>query len=706
MNNDKPISNDSTLTSGVSILLEIGTEEIPARFLPPAIEMLKELTRKHFDNSSILFDSVTGYATPNRLVMIAGGVSEYQETKVKEYFGPPKIKAFDENGNPTRAAEGFARGHGIVPEKLVIKKKGKGEYAVAVIEEKGMAVADLLGDIFVKIITSLHFPKVMKWGDGDFRFARPIQWITSLCGEKTIKFELNQLSSSNRLRGHRFLSNSDVELTSIDTYKDLLREHFVIVDHEERKSLITSQLKDISSYLNASLIEDEELLNTVTFLVEHPHAVSGSFSETFLTLPKELPVIVLRDHQKYFAFENEKKELINRFAVISNSVKENEKNIRSGAERVVRARLEDAKFYYDEDIKIPLIDRVDSLKNLMFYKGIGSMYDKLGRLSLIAGMVHNTLFSGNSDMHSPDIDKVQRAVMISKTDLVTGVVREFPELQGIMGSYYALKNGEDSDVAHSLREQYLPAYSGDKTPESSIGIILSISDKIDNLVSFFSIGLIPTGSEDPLALRRQALGIIAILLHHRCRSALDHIFTEAVVLLNKSNDVKESILHFLKQRLEHYFLSLDYGHDIVNAAMNDFSVIPVSYLINKLDSLKELKRESMYNQFLFSFKRVHNIIPPGFNGEVNVSLFETDYETKLLQTLESVKESSQEAIIHGDYSFAIQSLKQLSIPVSDFFDNVLVMDKDESKKRNRLALLKQIYDFSLKSANFSKLAEN
>ncbi len=692
----------------MKILLEIGTEDLPARFLHRTILELKELSEKVLKENAIRFSTVKTYGTPRRLSLIVEEMAEYQETRTVEHFGPPKNVAFDKNGKPTMAAEGFARTHGINTESLIIKKKGKGEYVVAIIEKKGLPVEDLLETIFTKIITTLQFPKSMRWGNGTLRFARPIRWMTSLCGDKPVCFELDGIKSSNRTYGHRLLSGREILIHDIDKYIDVLRDNYVVLNHKERKELIKNQIAHMAKSLHSVVIEDEELLETVKFLVGYAQAVAGGFDEDFLRLPKELLVSVMRDHQKHFAFQDHDGNLVNHFVVVSNTLKENASIVKTGAERVIRARFEDAKFYYEEDIKAPLIERVEELKKIIFQEGLGTMYDKVNRLIAIGDFLRRRLFLTQAETLSfeiPEIEKLHRAVRLSKTDLITGVVREFPDLQGIIGKYYALQNGEDKEVAESIEEQYLPAYSEDHIPSTSLGTILSLADKLDNIVSFFSMGLIPTGSEDPFALRRQAAGIVSVLKKRDFIVSLDELFSGVIGAIKGEVSIKEAILSFFRQRLEYLLSSMEYTNDLIQAAMHNFTEIPPVFITHRIKSLKDLKTHDDYNEFLFAMKRVHNIIPGSFQGEVNKTMLATEHEKHLLGLIDQLRGSLYPFLDRGDYQSALDSLKRLTKPINEFFNHVLVMDKDDRIKQNRLAILKELDDVSIKVADFSKLAE-
>ncbi|QWR78712.1 glycine--tRNA ligase subunit beta [Candidatus Magnetomonas plexicatena] len=692
----------------VNLLLEIGVEEVPAGFLPDAFKQLRTLAEKFLTESAVTFSDINTFATPRRLALIITGVNPSQEGRTRELLGPPVKVAYDDTGAPAKAAIAFAASNGIPVEKLEVRTKGKGQYVCAVIEEPGVAVREIIGAMFVKIISALTFPKMMRWGDQDIRFVRPIQWLTALYDNEPVVFEFAGVKSSDKTYGHRFLSLGEIPCNDVSGYIELLRINYVIVDQTERKAMIKAQLTDIAAQNGAFLYEDEALLDTVTYLVEYPVAVTAEFSaERFLTLPPELLISVMRDHQKYFALTDKNGKLINKFVVISNTVADNAAVVRAGAERVIKARLDDAKFYYETDLKLPLIDLLSKLSGIMHHEAIGTMHHKINRMYPLAAALADKLANnkppGVADPF-PDKTVIERAVKLSKTDLLTGMVREFPELQGITGTRLAAINGEHSEVSKALSEQYLPAFYGDNIPQSVTGIILSLTDKIDNIVSFFSAGLIPSGSEDPYALRRQALGIISILLKTGYRVSLNEIFTDALRLNNFDASLVTAIEGFFRQRIEVLLTTtMGYSYDTVSAAIKDFFTVPVIYLINKLDALKGFKNSDGYEEFLQAIKRVYNIIPEGFAGLTGSLKFELEEEKSLYIALNEIKDTIEEPVSDGNYKAAVEEIKKLKTPINLFFEKVLVMDKDENKKNNRLSLLLEIRNLFLKIADFTKL---
>lgn len=687
------------LKSETSLLLEIGTEEIPARFLPAALADLKAIAAKLFNEHRIGYNSIRTYATPRRLALIMDGVGPVQRDIVKEVFGPSKKVAFDEQGNPTKAAAGFAHSVGINVSDLKIKMKGKAEYIFAIIEEKGLETKTILPEIGKKIILSLHFPKSMRWGDGSLHFARPICWILALFGAETMHFELDGIRSSNMTKGHRFLSPASFQVKDISSYMNLLENNFVVLDQEKRKNSIRKNIAALFNDPDTQPIIDEELLEMVTYIVEYPLPVLCSFKAEYLKLPKELLVTVMKDHQKYFGVQDSNGNLLNHFVVISNTKAENAETVRIGAERVIKARFDDAKFYYHEDTAKPLAARVESLKDVTFHDKLGSLYEKVERVMYMAAFL--------SEKISPSLkDIVLRAARLSKTDLITGVVREFPELQGIMGKYYATHDKEDSEVVIAIEEQYLPKNYGDRVPQTDTGAIVSLADRIDNISSFFSIGLVPTGSEDPFALRRQAMGIILIILDKGYSLNLTEIFGHALKNLRNVQSAEktlENIISFMEQRTEFILSSSGYEQDIIKSVISLSSAQPPKLITARLDALQELRKEEVFQDFLLAVKRVNNITPKTPLPPVNTELFVQEEEKNLYSSFIALRSECMPLLDSEKFSEGIRVFSQITPHINTFFDKVMVMDKQEEIRTNRLTLLKGIWETLSLIADFSKI---
>lgn len=683
-----------------NLLLEIGTEEIPARFLPDAIAQLRDRSSELFNSNAIEFSDIKTYATPRRLALIVKGISPFQKDMVKEITGPPARVAFDPDGNPTKAATGFANSQGIDVSELKIKKTEKGEYLVAEIRQKGGETKTLLPDLLKRLIMSLHFPKSMRWGSGNLKFVRPIHWILALYSNEIVPFEIDGIRSGNITRGHRFLSPASFVIREINSYINLLENNYVIIDQDERRRLIWEGLLRLANSVDGKIIEDEELIETVTHLVEYPMPVLCQFQDEYLRLPKELLITVMKGHQKYFAIEDSDGQLKNHFIVISNTKEVNSDIVKKGAERVIKARFEDAAFYYEEDLKRALSSRIEDLKRVTFHERLGSLFDKTNRIVRLASMLSERLFPEKKSL-------IERASWLSKTDLLTGVVREFPELQGLMGKYYAIKDNEDPEVAEALLEQYLPSHSGDRLPSTDTGSILSLSDKMDNIVSFFDLGLNPTGSEDPFALRRQAIGIISILLDRGYKISIEEIVNIASEGLSIESDKKISlvrdVLNFFTQRISPLLESRGIGHDVIDTIIPIAGNIPLSEMIKRIEAITAFKEAGLYKQFLLSFKRIRNIIPETELPGINQDLLIEPAEKALYSDLMNIKPLVNELMRQNKFFATLELFSTMIESINRFFDSVLVMDKREEIRLNRLSLLKEIWLLVSSLADISKL---
>ncbi len=685
------------------LLLEIGVEEVPARFLTATAANLKKAAMEQLGAFNIGFTEVKSYVTPRRLSVIAEGLPEVQADVIKEVFGPPKKIAFDANGAPTKAAIGFAKSVGISPEKLVIKEKNSGQYVAAIIEEKGRPVREVLPEALKKIVLSLGFPKSMRWGYGSFRFVRPVRWMLALFDFEIVSFELEDIRSSNATRGHRFLSPGTFQVREAHAYKKLLETSFVIVDQDKRRRIIESDLEKLSASVDGVYLGDEDLLETVTNLVEYPVGVLCEFSKEYLELPEELLITVMKDHQKYFAIKDSSGRLLNHYVVIGNTLKENSFVVRAGAERVIRARFEDARFYYRDDMKRTLASRVEDLKKVTFFEGLGTLYDKSARLKELASGIAGSLFPEKKAF-------AERAGVLAKADLITGVVREFPELQGVMAKYYAAHDGEPEEVSEALLEQYLPRHMGDVLPATDTGAALALADRLDNIGAFFSLGLTPTGSEDPYALRRQAIGIYSILLNGGYPVTVKYLLEKALEALGHKADLKleSEILAFLESRLPQIFEARGFEPDAIESVLPYSAHIPMKGLTERLQALARFKRNEMFASFLAAIKRIRNIVPPRELPAppiIDEMLFREEKEKELHGSFRAVEGKVRSLLSEERFDDALSALAAITAPVNAFFDAVLVMDKDERVRDNRLALLASIWALALGIADFSKLSE-
>ncbi len=668
-----------------TLLFEIGTEEIPAKFMPGILEQLQTLAENKLQDLRIPFGAISVFGTPRRMTFVAADVAETQASTIVESKGPSLKIAFGQDGAPSKAAQGFARGQGVAVEELEVR----GEYVYAVKKLTGQAVADLLPALLVDIVESLTFPKNMRWADHDFRFVRPIRWMVALLGETIIPLEITGVKSGRKTIGHRFLSTGEVEITNANDYESVLRKHFVIVDQNERRALIREQVENLAKAEGGIAEIDEDLLEEVVYLVEYPTALCGHFDEKFLSLPKETVITPMREHQRYFPVVNADGRLLAKFITVRNGDSEGLDIVAHGNERVLRARLSDAEFFFNEDKKIRLEDRLEKLKTVVFQEGLGNIYDKSVRLSDIAMVLKKSLGA------EVDEEALKRTALLAKTDLVTGMVCEFTELQGVMGREYALINGERPEVAEGIFEHYLPRYAGDELPKTDIGRLVGIADKLDNVAATFSRGLVPTGSQDPYALRRQAIGIVNILLDGNYHLPLLKTLSAVLQLLNvpteKCSELLAQLQDFFLQRVKNMMSDQGIRYDVIDAVLNEKANDDIVDLFVRARALAEYVETPEAAESIQAFTRVANLCKKA-EGEaiIKESLFAESAEKELYDVVCRLQKETIPALVSYDYAKVLRLVNAVAAPVNKFFDTVMVMDKDENVKNNRLALLVQV----------------
>lgn len=670
-------------------LLEIGTEEIPARFLTETLTELGEKAAALLAAARLEHGALKTYGTPRRLVLFVAGVAEKQKPLVREIKGPPRRTAFDAQGRPTKAATGFARGQGIDVEALVVRPVGETEYVFAVKEEPGQPALQTLAEVCPRLITGLSFAKPMRWGDKELRFIRPIRWLVALYGDAVVDFSLDGLQPGRISRGHRFLSRGAVAVQNPADYFARMAENFVVVDPAERRQIIQEQLQALAAAACGAVPPDEQLLDDVVNLVEYPTAFCGGFPEKYLELPEAVLVTAMREHQRYFPVYGKDGRLLPRFIAVHNSAPEHTETIRKGNEQVLRARLADAAFFYHEDRLVSLSSRVEGLKKVVYQEELGTLYDKTRRL--VALVQHLGMLLGVSP---EEAEAASRAALLSKADLLTSMVYEFPELQGVMGREYALKDGEPEAVAAALYEQYLPRFAGDKLPETAPGRILSIADKIDNLVGCFGIGLIPTGSQDPYALRRQALGICHIVLEGGLRFSLSDLIHWVHAeyqgrLKRGAGEVLADLAEFFKQRLRVIFGERGVLPEVTEAVLAAGADDPDA-AYRRAAALQDFLEEPGFFDLHTAYTRAANLSRGEPGGEPDPAHFVDPAERRLYEAVERLRPVVMEAVTGRRYRDALERLSTLREPVDAFFDAVLVMDENPVRRENRLALLQAV----------------
>ena len=666
------------------LLFEIGAEEIPAGFMPNILGQLKQLAETKLNDAHLPFESIATYGTPRRLALIVKGLSDTSAEISERHKGPSASIAYDADGNPTKAAIGFARGKGLDVADLVVEDG----YIYAETKTAGVPVKDIITDMLPQLITGLNFPKSMHWGNLDAKFVRPVRWLVALLDEEVIPVEFATVKSGNVTRGHRFLGADEITIKNAASYVDTLKENFVMVDQDARRELISKQLHDIAASKNASIVWDDDLLEEINYLVEWPTALCGGFEESYLALPDAAIITPMKDHQRYFPLVDQDGKLLPMFLTVRNGSDHSIEVVQAGNERVLRARLDDAKFFFNEDRKKPLIDRQDGLTKIVFQEGLGNLADKTERL-LTLGRV----FSEECELHEDARVVLERATELAKTDLTTGMVTEFTELQGVMGKEYALLDGESPEVAEAIFEQYLPRFAGDVLPQTEAGKVLSIIDKIDNIVATFSRGLIPTGSQDPYALRRQTIGILNILLNSEWNISLRPIIVESMNLLNVPADKQDELLgqveEFITLRLKNIFLDREVPHHVIDLLLsnNELSVADAEGLVkallaNRIDENVELVQ---------AFTRMYNLVKDVTYTGVDESLLKEDAERALYEAATKASEASIDAWDKNDYDAVVAVPATLVPAINKFFEDVMVMDKDEAIKANRLQLVRLAY---------------
>ena len=666
------------------LLFEIGAEEIPAGFMPNILGQLKTLAETKLNDAHLPFESIATYGTPRRLALIVKGLGDTSAEISERHKGPSASIAYDADGNATKAAIGFARGKGLDVADLVVEDG----YIYAETKTAGVPAKDIVTDMLPQLITGLNFPKSMHWGNLDAKFVRPVRWLVALLDEEVISVEFATVKSGNVTRGHRFLGADEITIKNAASYVDTLKENFVMVDQDARRELISKQLHDIAASKNASIVWDDDLLEEINYLVEWPTALCGGFEESYLALPDAAIITPMKDHQRYFPLVDQDGKLLPMFLTVRNGSDHSIEVVQAGNERVLRARLDDAKFFFNEDRKKPLIDRQDGLTKIVFQEGLGNLADKTERL-LTLGRV----FSEECELHEDARVVLERATELAKTDLTTGMVTEFTELQGVMGKEYALLDGESPEVAEAIFEQYLPRFAGDVLPQTEAGKVLSIIDKIDNIVATFSRGLIPTGSQDPYALRRQTIGILNILLNSEWNISLRPIIVESMNLLNVPTDKQDELLgqveEFITLRLKNIFLDREVPHHVIDLLLsnNELSVADAEGLVkallaNRIDENVELVQ---------AFTRMYNLVKDVTYTGVDESLLKEDAERALYEMATKASEASIDAWDKNDYDAVVAVPATLVPAINTFFEDVMVMDKDEAIKANRLQLVRLAY---------------
>ena len=680
--------------------IEIGSEEIPSGYVAPALRYMKKELSSFFSKNRIDAEVPKTMGTPRRMIVSIKGVMKMQEDSVDEFLGPGVSLAYDDRGQPTKAAIGFARGKGVDVGDLTRKQTPKGEVICAKVELKGRSTRSLLNEYLPQLINEIPFQKKMRWENKTRPFARPLHWVVALFDGNALEFEFDGIVSGMVSRGHRFLNPEKFKIKSLESYLDECKKHFLIVDPEIRKKSILEQVQQLAKQAGGRIKEDEDLVNLVNYLVEYPVAIKGDFDSRFLELPQELLVITMKSHQKYFPIWDDKEKLLPCFITISNMPATDENEIQKGNERVLRARLEDARFFYDEDRKKSLEDFVESLKGVVFQKKLGTVYEKVGRITALAGTL-------TSQICPKKETQVSRAARLSKADLVSQMVFEFPELQGIMGGYYAMHSGEEAEVAQAIKEHYRPAFAGDSLPSGDVGAIIAVADKLDTIIGCIGVGLIPSGSEDPYGLRRHALGILQIVLDRGWQISFQNTLEASLNLIEKKakldkDEIKKHVEDLFLQRYKTLLIGEDFPYDAIDCVLSTGmdSIVDVKA---KVAAFSDLKKQPYFESIAIAFRRVARILDKKVNGEIDPGLLNEPAEKQLYEAFLKVRNPVLHHLEKKEFPRALEKMGEIKPSVDNFFENVMVMVDDSSLCRNRLCLLRDISVLFSDLADFSKI---
>lgn len=682
-------------------LVEIGTEELPPKALKKLSEAFASGIESGLQEAELSYEQVSIYASPRRLAVRISALQAIQADKTVERKGPAKKAAFDADGQPTKALQGFARGCGVEVSALSEIETDKGVWMVYYLEQKGQAAADLLPEIVANSLSKLPIPKRMRWGSSAVEFVRPVHWVLMLLDDQVVPAEILGLKASNTTRGHRFHAPQEILINRPEEYVAKLEaEGKVKVDFAQRSEMIREQVVAAAQQVNGVAEIDEDLLEEVTALNEWPHAVVGDFDESFLTVPSEALISAMKGHQKYFHILDAGGKLMAKFITISNIESSNPESVKKGNERVIRPRLSDAKFFWDQDRKQPLDDFLPRLKTVVFQQKLGTLYDKVERLESLTVKIGKPL--------GQDPQLLERAARLSKCDLMSEMVGEFPNLQGVMGRYYALSQNEDAQVAEAIDAQYQPRFAGDDLPVSGVAQALAIADKLDTITGIYGLGQVPTGDKDPFALRRSALGLMRIIIEKELDLDLQFLIRESLKLhdaISVTDDLVLDIYDFIVSRLKAYYAEKGISAEQFEAVRVCAPAHPLDFA-KRIDAVRQFSQMAEAESLSAANKRISNILKK-VDGEiaetVDTQRFEGAAEKDLFAVLDALREDVSNLIANRDYTKAMQSLAKIKQPVDVFFDDVMVMADDETVRNNRLALLNQIYQLFLQIADISRL---
>ncbi|MGD9031011.1 MAG: glycine--tRNA ligase subunit beta [Desulfobacteraceae bacterium] len=687
------------------LLIEIGTEEIPSDYFESALKEMGRLAETYLKENRIeIGTELEVCATPRRLVLIGKAIADKQEDVSKEITGPPKKAAFDEKGNPTKAAFGFAEKQGVSVEELQFLKTPKGEYVFVKRTIPGRTTREILSEVLPRLISDIPWPKSMRWGELDFPFVRPIHWVLALFGGEVICFEVAGVKSGNKTRGHRFMAPQTMEVADLQDYLRKMKESSVIIDHEAREKEVKKIVMSAAKTVSGTPAMDPELLSIVTNMVEFPSAVCGSFEKEFLNIPEPVLITAMKKHQRYFAVRDSEGQLMPNFVAVNNTVARDESVVQKGHERVLRARLSDADFFFKEDRKRPLKSRLEDLKEVIYQAKLGTSFAKVQRFTQLTEYLVEQILPEK-------MDDVRLAAALCKCDLVTEMVMEFPTLQGIMGKEYALLDGHPGEVCLAVYEHYLPARASDELPTSPIGAIVGLGDRMDTVSGFFAIEMEPTGAADPFALRRHALAIIRILEKMQWNISLEEFIAKSLSILREEIEfdkdlVSNKVLGFFRERYKNMMLRSGYESDLIDAIIS-VNFDQINQLRSRIDQLKKFMTESEeFESLALTFKRVTNILRNQDESfPVDANLFRESCESKLWETYQALEDDIRVTVEREDYFEALNLMVRLRKPVDDLFDGVEILTKEDTQLRdNRVGMLQTLARLFLSLADFSKFS--
>lgn len=686
------------------LLLEIGMEEIPAKFMPPALAELEKLAIAELTEQRLAFDDVQTFGSPRRISLLVKNLADRQLDLSEEVKGPSVKAAYDQEGNPTKAVLGFARGQGVEVADLFTKEMNGGEYVFALKKAIGAPVEGVLTDLLPKLIQGIHFPKPMRWGDSQMRYGRPIRWIVALYGGEVIPFTIETISSSQISRGHRFLGSQSLKIDQADNYLQTLEEQFVIVDQKRREAMILAQIKALAASVEGEAQIDEDLLEEVVYLVEYPTALMGDFSGAYLLLPEQLVITPMKEHQRYFPVLKGH-HLLPKFITVRNGNAEHLATVQAGNERVLEARLSDAKFFYDEDLKVKLDDNVEKLKTIVFHEKLGTIYQKTQRVVQGVSRIGDLLQLGEEVK-----DRAMRAAYLSKADLVSNVVYEFPELQGLMGEKYAYAQGEHPLTAKAISEHYLPKNAEDELPLTFEGLTCSLADKMDTIVGCFAAGIEPTGSQDPYALRRQAAGICSMIIGRSILVSLTTLIQQAIghypaEIMGDQKALLEKVHQFFEQRVRNILNERGYRYDVIEAVIVA-GYDNISEALLRAEALSGVKNTDTFTKLLTAFTRANNLAKKAESDQVDERYLQDQTEKVLWQDVQFAEGAIAGFKQNREYAQCLVTISTLEESINQFFEGVLVMDEDKAIQNNRLALLARVSALSTGIADLTKIVQN